>query len=105
MHHSLQLCVGGCPLCRQIANIVEVGKCAGCKLEVFDLSKDFQKVEDLVKRYRIRAVPTLIIDGKIKIEGAPTFRSYATILLTSFLRRTSGFLNNTSPKKLRTFPD
>ncbi|MEM2036386.1 MAG: hypothetical protein QXG21_02400, partial [Candidatus Caldarchaeum sp.] len=30
---------------------------------------------------------------------------YATILPTSFLRRTSGFLNNTSPKKLRTFPD
>lgn len=74
MHHSLQLFVGGCPLCRQMANIVEVGKCAGCKLEVFDLSKDFPKVEDLVKRYRIRAVPTLVIDGKIKIEGVPTFR-------------------------------
>ncbi|MEM0440280.1 MAG: thioredoxin family protein [Candidatus Caldarchaeum sp.] len=38
------------------------------------MSKDFPKVEDLVKRYRIRAVPTLVIDGKIKIEGVPTFR-------------------------------
>ncbi|MEM0348594.1 MAG: thioredoxin family protein [Candidatus Caldarchaeum sp.] len=71
--HRLELFVSDCPLCRRVRAMVELGKCAGCSFTVYDLSKNYNAVEDLVKRYRVRAVPTLIIDGKIKIVGIPTF--------------------------------
>ncbi len=74
MNHDLKLFVANCSLCRNMRTMVEVGKCGGCKLEVYDLSKDFSRAEPLVKKYKIKAVPTLIIDDRIKVEGVPTFR-------------------------------
>ncbi|MEM4641950.1 MAG: thioredoxin family protein [Candidatus Caldarchaeum sp.] len=73
MPHRLELFISDCPLCRKTRAMIELGKCAGCSFTVHDLSKNFNAVEELVKKYQIRSVPTLIIDGKIKIEGVPTF--------------------------------
>jgi len=28
---------------------------------------------DLVRRYGVRAVPTIVVDGRIKVEGTPDF--------------------------------
>lgn len=53
--------------------MVTVGKCAGCSLELYDLTKRYAEVADKVREYRVRCVPTLVIDGRIKIEGKPQF--------------------------------
>ncbi len=52
---------------------VTVGKCADCSLEVYDLTKGHEEVAAKLKQYRIRCVPTLVIDGRIKLEGKPEF--------------------------------
>jgi hypothetical protein len=69
--HKIQIFSGGCKLCKDTADIVEVGKCKDCKMEIL-------RVEDkqnwtLIKRYNINAVPSIVIDGKIKVVGMPIF--------------------------------
>jgi len=46
---------------------IEAGKCAGCQLTVYDVSKRME----LARQYGVRVVPTVIIDGEVKIEGRP----------------------------------
>lgn len=48
-----------------------MGKCKDCKLDV--LSIDDRKARPLLRRYSISAVPSIVIDGKIKVVGVPTF--------------------------------
>lgn len=49
------------------------GEVAGCSLEVYDLTKRYEELAAKLKQYRIRCVPTLVIDGRIKLEGKPEF--------------------------------
>ncbi|MBI3858614.1 MAG: thioredoxin family protein [Thaumarchaeota archaeon] len=71
MPHTIQVFSGGCELCKAAAEIVEAGKCKDCKMEV--LSVEDGKTKSLMKRYSIGAVPSIVIDGKIKVVGIPTF--------------------------------
>jgi len=57
----------GSPLCVEIIDQIEAGKCAGCQLTVYDVSKN----TSLIPEYGIRVTPTIIIDGEVKIEGRP----------------------------------
>lgn len=58
-------------MCREAEDIVEVGKCKDCSVEV--ISVDDRKNAKLVKEYGISAVPSIVIDGKIKVVGVPEF--------------------------------
>lgn len=62
---------GNCKLCKDVVQTVEVGKCRDCNLEVLDvnLPENARKI----KMYDIAAVPTIVIDEKIKIVGVPRF--------------------------------
>ena len=73
MPHHIELFVGNCPLCKRVENMLILGKCLECKLEIHDLSRDYQKLQEKIRQYRIKAVPTVIIDGRVKIEGLPDF--------------------------------
>jgi thioredoxin family protein len=67
MPHKIEVFSADCPLCNRVVDEIEVGKCAGCQLIVYNLSENFE----LARSYRVRVVPTVIIDGDIKIEGRP----------------------------------
>ncbi len=69
MAHKIEAFVSNCPLCKEILDEIELGKCAGCELIVYDISKNIPK--ELIEKFGIRVVPTIIIDRKIKIEGKP----------------------------------
>ncbi len=71
--HVIEVFTAGCPLCRSTLGMVEIGKCASCILIERDLSRRDVTVRRLVEEYGIRAAPTIVIDGKIKIEGKPDF--------------------------------
>ncbi|GBC70136.1 hypothetical protein HRbin01_01844 [archaeon HR01] len=73
MPHHIELFSAGCPLCRRVEDMLLLGKCAGCKLEIYDLSRDYQTALPKIDNYRIKAVPTVVIDGRIRIEGLPQF--------------------------------
>ncbi len=69
--HKIQIFSGGCKLCKDTIGIVEIGRCRSCKMEVFNVAS--KENARLVKRFNITAVPSIIIDGKIKVVGVPTF--------------------------------
>jgi hypothetical protein len=58
-------------LCKETADIVEVGKCKDCKMEVLDVNDKANS--ESVKRYGIISVPSIVIDGRIKVVGKPAF--------------------------------
>ena len=69
--HRIEIFSGGCGLCEEAADIVELGKCKDCKMEVLDVNSEENR--GIVKRYSISAVPSIVIDGRIKVVGVPTF--------------------------------
>ena len=67
MAHRIEVFSASCPLCNKVVDEIEAGKCAGCQLIVHNLSESLE----LARNYSVRVVPTIIIDGEIKIEGQP----------------------------------
>jgi hypothetical protein len=49
------------------------GRCEGCKQIVYDVNNMTEHIKTKMKNYDIKAVPTTIIDGKIRIVGIPDF--------------------------------
>jgi glutaredoxin len=73
MPHLIEVFTGGCSLCRKVVNIVTVGKCRDCIMRVFDIDSGDEEVKMKRKLYKITAVPTIVVDGKIKVVGVPDF--------------------------------
>ena len=73
MRHVIEIFSGGCYLCQRTIKIIETGKCYGCKMIVYDLNNVNEEIAKKIKEYKINSVPTIIIDGKIKIVGLPSF--------------------------------
>ncbi len=69
MPHKIEVFVSNCFLCKKVLDEIEIGKCAGCKLIVYNLDKKTKSAT--AQKYGVRVVPTIVIDGKIKIEGKP----------------------------------
>jgi Thioredoxin domain len=67
MPHKIEVFSAGCPLCNGVVDEIEAGRCAGCQLIVYDLSEN----SELARTFGVRVVPTVIIDGEVKIEGRP----------------------------------
>lgn len=64
---------GDCPLCRSALTAVETGKCADCEMIERNLAREPEAHAEAARRYGVRAVPTIVVDGRIKVEGTPDF--------------------------------
>lgn len=53
--------------------MIEIGRCQGCKQVVYDVNNMTDEIKRKMKNYDIRAVPTTIIDGEVKVVGIPDF--------------------------------
>jgi len=53
--------------------MVTAGKCKDCVLEVIKVDLQREEVRRAMKDYGIAAVPTIVVDGVIKVVGRPTF--------------------------------
>ncbi len=73
MGHIIEIFSAGCPLCRHVSDVIEVGKCRGCTQIVHDVIQPTEEVEAKMSEYGVQAVPTIVIDGEIKITGTPQF--------------------------------
>ena len=67
MPHRIEVFTGNCPLCREVVDEIEAGKCAGCQLIVHNVAES----SVLANKYQVKVVPTIIIDDEVKIEGKP----------------------------------
>ena len=72
-HHTIEIFSANCPLCKHITDDIEIGKCEGCNQIVYDVNNMTEEIKVKMKDYGVKAVPTTIIDGKIKIIGIPDF--------------------------------
>ncbi len=73
MPHTIEVFTADCTLCRTALAVVESGKCGACILEEPNLARDPEAHRQRAERYGIRVVPTVVIDGRIKVEGLPDF--------------------------------
>lgn len=73
MAHTIEVFTAGCPLCQRALDAVEVGKCATCVLVERNLTVPDPETARKVEEFGIRAAPTIVIDGRIKVEGVPDF--------------------------------
>lgn len=58
-------------MCTHALEAVETGKCGTCQLIERNLEEEFAANEEAARRYGVRAVPTIVIDERIKVEGMP----------------------------------
>ncbi len=73
MPHIIEIFSGGCPICKEITDIVSVGKCKECQLIIHDLRNSTTDVRERMRDYGVTSVPTIIIDSKIRVVGTPDF--------------------------------
>jgi glutaredoxin 3 len=93
-HHTIEIFSANCPLCKHITDDIEIGKCEGCNQIVYDVNNMTEEVKVKMKDYGVKAVPTTIIDGKIKIIGIPDFPWICGEDLYKKLVREHSFKNN-----------
>ena len=72
-HHMIEIFSAKCPLCKHITDDIEIGKCEGCKQVVYDVNNMTEDLKVKMKDYGVKAVPTTVIDGNIKVVGIPDF--------------------------------
>ncbi len=72
-HHTIEIFSAYCPLCQHVADVVELGKCTGCKQIVYDVNNMNEEIKTKMKNYGVKSVPTTVIDGKINVIGMPDF--------------------------------
>jgi glutaredoxin len=72
-HHKIEIFSASCPLCKHMTDSIEVGKCEGCSLTIYDVNHMNEEIKVAMKNYGVKAVPTTVIDGQIKVVGIPDF--------------------------------
>lgn len=72
-HHKIEIFSADCPLCKHVVDTVSVGKCADCNMIIHDTNKMDDKLKQAMKQYGVTSVPTVVIDGSIKVVGIPDF--------------------------------
>ena len=73
MSHHIEIFTGGCGICRETVDLVTIGKCRDCVLEVLNVDSEEEHVRTRMRDYGITAVSTIVIDGRIKVVGKPRF--------------------------------
>lgn len=72
--HRLDFFGDDCPLCQRYLRDIELGKCFKVELTVHHTGDPAEA--DIIRQYRIVLAPTVVLDGRVKIEGRPA----ATVL-------------------------
>jgi hypothetical protein len=71
---KIEVFTASCPICKETLELIDRVKCGKCTLIEYNL---FERCEDKIclekaRKYGIRAVPTMVVNGKIAVEGKPT---------------------------------
>ncbi|MCS4538752.1 MAG: thioredoxin family protein [Thaumarchaeota archaeon] len=73
MPHHIEIFAGNCSLCKKVVDIITIGKCATCKMDVIDVDATSLETNRKIVSYDITSVPTIVIDGRIKVVEVPNF--------------------------------
>ena len=61
------------PACREALDLIEIGKCGKCELVERNLAREPEQHREAAARYGVRVLPTIVVDGRFKVEGSPDF--------------------------------
>lgn len=77
--HTIEVFTSGCPLCKETVQIVQEAKCPECTLSEYNI---LEKKENFEKGRKngVKAIPSIVVDGKLAIEGKPTVQQIKTVL-------------------------
>jgi len=76
MGHTIEVFTAGCYVCDETIEIVQKARCSECIVTEYNILEKYESEICLqkAKEYGIKAVPTIVVDGKIVIVGKPTVR-------------------------------
>jgi len=74
MKHAIEIFTAGCHICRETLEIVEKARCDECILTEHDMTEkcDTGICLEKAEEYGIKAIPTIVVDGRVAIVGKPT---------------------------------
>lgn len=79
MARKIEVFTAGCPICKDTLSIVRnVTKACGCEIIERRCSGDV--CCDEAKKYGVRTIPTIAVNGVIVFEGRPTLEQARAIL-------------------------
>lgn len=61
------------PVSREVLDLIEIGKCHKCELVERNLTREPEEHRKAAARYGVRLLPTIVVDGRFKVEGKPDF--------------------------------
>lgn len=70
MGKRIEVFTANCPLCKDTLELIKKEACSEC--EIIERRCSGDECCQPAKDYRIKAVPTIVVDGKITIVGKPT---------------------------------
>ncbi len=68
---TIEVFSAGCPLCEDTLRLVR-GAVSACGCEVVERRCSGSECREEAKRYGIRAMPTVVVDGQVVFEGRIT---------------------------------
>lgn len=70
-HHTVEIFSADCPLCRETIQLVKEADC--CKnSEIVVHTCNGEECCAPAKKYSIQAVPSIVVDGTLALQGKPT---------------------------------
>lgn len=57
-HHMIEIFSSNCPLCRDVTDDIEIGKCQGCEHIIYNINNMTEGLKTKMKDYGLKAVPT-----------------------------------------------
>ena len=60
---KIEVFTAGCPACEETIALVKKIACSSCDVQILDMHE--KKTAEKAKRYGIRSVPAVVIDGKL----------------------------------------
>ena len=77
--HKIEIFSADCPLCKDTIRMVKQSKC--CKTSEIVVHKcSGDECCNPAKNYKIRTVPSIVVDGYLAIEGKPSLKDINDIL-------------------------
>ncbi len=68
---TVEVFTAGCPVCRETLDLVR-NTLADCGCEVVERRCEGETCCQPAVNYGVRAMPTIVVDGKVVFEGKPT---------------------------------
>ncbi|MBA3767264.1 MAG: thioredoxin family protein [Acidobacteria bacterium] len=76
---TIEVFTAGCPVCRETIDLVRQ-TVEGCGCEVVERRCEGDTCCAPAVNYGVKALPTIVVDGKIAFEGRPTPEQARTLL-------------------------